>query len=53
LTGDMANTDPVCSLSPQHQRVLEAVDSARAAAEAGQAQPLVFRNVRTSLDLTG
>ncbi len=43
LTGDPANADPVCALSPQHHRVHEAI------AEAGrvpQVKPLVFRNNR-------
>ena len=51
LTGDMTNTDPVCSLSPLHERVVEAVTSARAATEIGAAKPMVFRNVRNSKNL--
>jgi len=46
LTGDMAATDPVCSLSPHHQRVAQAV--AKAAADMVEAKPLVFRNPKTS-----
>jgi pyrroloquinoline quinone biosynthesis protein E len=48
LTGDMRNTDPVCSLSPKHQEVFDAVFSARCESEAAQPKPLVFRNVRAS-----
>jgi pyrroloquinoline quinone biosynthesis protein E len=52
LTGDMNNTDPVCSLSPLHERVFEAVASATAAAEASTAKPMIFRNVKNSKTLT-
>ncbi len=46
LTGDPANADPVCDLSPHHGRVLEAIEHAsRAAAEP---KPLVFRNPKNS-----
>jgi pyrroloquinoline quinone biosynthesis protein E len=41
LTGDAANADPVCSLSPYHQLVTEAVAIARRAAPAGR--PIMFR----------
>lgn len=54
LTGDAANADPVCDLSPHHQLVTEAVARAeRAAAEpsAVSARPreLVFRDHRISI----
>jgi pyrroloquinoline quinone biosynthesis protein E len=49
LTGDAANADPVCDLSPHHGRIEQAV------AEAGRSsvveQPLMFRTDRNSLDL--
>jgi len=45
LTGDPANADPVCDLSPHHSRVTAAVERAR---EAGAAQPIVFRDARNS-----
>jgi pyrroloquinoline quinone biosynthesis protein E len=46
LTGDAASTDPVCDLSPQHHRVIDAVQRAR---EPGmQVQPIVFRDDRNS-----
>jgi pyrroloquinoline quinone biosynthesis protein E len=51
LTGDMAATDPVCSLSPQRQAVRDAIESAGAAGQS--AKPLVFRNSRNSKRLTG
>lgn len=43
LTGDATNADPVCDLSPMHERVVNVV---RRAAEAGDVreQPVVFRN---------
>ncbi len=44
LTGDAANTDPVCSLSPEHEIVLQAV---REAEDTTPAEP-VFRNVKNS-----
>lgn len=50
LTGDAGNADPVCSLSPHHARVLEAVEVANRnlpVAENAE-QPLVFRNVHNA-----
>lgn len=52
LTGDMHNADPVCSLSPRHREVYDAVFSARREAEAGDAKPLIFRNARNSKELS-
>jgi pyrroloquinoline quinone biosynthesis protein E len=48
LTGDAANADPVCSKSPHHNVVLEAVKHANSPAARGDPQPLVFRNPRNS-----
>jgi len=57
LTGDAANADPVCDLSPHHHLVTEAVARAerpadaapeRPAAGASQEKPLVFRSPRNS-----
>lgn len=50
LTGDAQNADPVCSLSPHHDQVLEAVAAANRIppADANQEQPLVFRNVHNA-----
>jgi len=46
LTGDAANADPVCALSPHHHLVTEAIE--RAAGE----MPLVFRDHRISIPVT-
>ena len=48
LTGDMYNTDPVCSKSPDHHVIQEALDSARASALSDNEKPLVFRNSKNS-----
>ena len=49
LTGDPANADPVCELSPHHHLVTEAVARAeQRGATAAIEQPLVFRDYRTS-----
>ncbi|WP_045226390.1 pyrroloquinoline quinone biosynthesis protein PqqE [Methyloterricola oryzae] len=52
LTGDMNRTDPVCSLSPDHQKVLDAIDAAKVDMDASQAKPLVFRNPKNSRSLS-
>jgi pyrroloquinoline quinone biosynthesis protein E len=61
LTGDAANADPVCDLSPHHHLVTEAVAAAEAEAgrRAGRVsgadaqpdgqKPLVFRDHRISI----
>lgn len=46
LTGDAANADPVCDLSPHHHLVTEAV--ARAGRTHVEEKPLFFRDHRTS-----
>ena len=51
LTGDMNATDPVCSLSPQRDKVRQAIEEARQAAESPEVQPLIFRNSRNSKTL--
>ncbi|HYL01077.1 MAG TPA: pyrroloquinoline quinone biosynthesis protein PqqE [Steroidobacteraceae bacterium] len=48
LTGDAANADPVCELSPHHHLVTAAVAAAERAPPAGAA-PLVFRDHRISI----
>jgi pyrroloquinoline quinone biosynthesis protein E len=45
LTGDAANADPVCNLSPQHHLVTDAIDQAAATSSE---KPLVFRNSKNS-----
>jgi pyrroloquinoline quinone biosynthesis protein E len=51
MTGDAANADPVCDLSPHHHLVTEAVDRAQRSAPADRApllgageKPLLFRS---------
>jgi pyrroloquinoline quinone biosynthesis protein E len=46
LTGDAANADPVCDLSPHHHLVTAAVDRART--PRAEEKPLVFRGDRNS-----
>jgi pyrroloquinoline quinone biosynthesis protein E len=53
LTGDAANADPVCDLSPHHHLVTEAVERAERPAapvpqRAAEEKPLVFRTPRNS-----
>lgn len=48
LTGDMNNTDPVCSKSPERHVIQEALDSARKTALSKDEQPLIFRNSKNS-----
>ncbi|HEY6451167.1 MAG TPA: pyrroloquinoline quinone biosynthesis protein PqqE [Steroidobacteraceae bacterium] len=45
LTGDAANADPVCDLSPHHHLVTEAVERADGARPVVE-QPLIFRDHR-------
>ncbi|MBQ0713230.1 MAG: pyrroloquinoline quinone biosynthesis protein PqqE [Porticoccus sp.] len=49
LTGDAANTDPVCSKSPQHGQITDAV--ARANCQTKVDVPLLFRNMKNSRTL--
>ena len=53
LTGDATNADPVCSLSPHHNAVIEAIERAHKAADPAQSKtiPLVFRNPKNSKTL--
>ncbi len=48
LAGDMYATDPVCSKSPNHHVIDEAIAAARSHAIAENEKPLVFRNSRNS-----
>ena len=52
LTGDMYNADPVCSKSPQHHVIQEAIDSARHSAQSTIEVPLIFRNSRKSKQIS-
>ncbi len=55
LTGDAANADPVCELSPHHQIVVDAVTRASLPRTEGkptvEEKPLVFRSPRNSAAL--
>ncbi|MGR9099793.1 MAG: pyrroloquinoline quinone biosynthesis protein PqqE [Gammaproteobacteria bacterium] len=53
LTGDMYNTDPVCSKSPLRHIVQEAIESARNAANRSQEVPVIFRNTQNSKKYIG
>jgi len=53
LTGDPANADPVCSLSPHHQELVDYVEKANARTAELDAKPLVFRNLRNAKRLRG
>ncbi|MGZ8236765.1 MAG: pyrroloquinoline quinone biosynthesis protein PqqE [Methylobacter sp.] len=49
LTGDMYNADPVCSKSPDHAVIQQAIDVAKASAIiAASEKPLIFRNSKNS-----
>jgi pyrroloquinoline quinone biosynthesis protein E len=52
LTGDAANTDPVCDLSPRHAALVAEVERIGALErQALEEKPLVFRNMRNSRKL--
>ncbi len=53
MTGDAANTDPVCDKSPKHQELLDDVERIGKLAEQEvtnktEVKPLVFRNMKNS-----
>lgn len=48
LTGDPTNADPVCSLSPHHDKVLSAVAEAQSESGSVSSQSIMFRNTRNS-----
>ncbi len=52
LTGNMYNADPVCSKSPDHHVIDEAIEAARTAAEQVKEAPLIFRNSNKSKQLS-
>ncbi|MBA3565031.1 MAG: pyrroloquinoline quinone biosynthesis protein PqqE [Gammaproteobacteria bacterium] len=52
LTGDAANADPVCSLSPHHGRVTTVVEKAQLPGERVPVRPLLFRGDRNSRQLS-
>lgn len=52
LTGDAYATDPICSLSPQHNKVTDAIMAAQSFAEAtDEPVPLMFRNTSNAKKL--
>ncbi len=55
LTGDPTNTDPVCSKSPKHHLIEDALERGRleAAKSVVDQQPLVFRNPKNSKRISG
>ncbi len=55
LTGDPSKTDPVCSKSPDHHLIEEALERGRleAAKPKSEAKPLVFRNPQNSKEICG
>lgn len=53
LTGDARNADPVCSLSPHHHIVEEAVAKAQRPPTDDEVEVLVFRNPRNSKNISG
>jgi len=55
LTGDPTNTDPVCSKSPNHHLIEDALEQGRleAAKPQPEQKPLVFRNPKNSKQISG
>lgn len=51
LTGDATNADPVCSLSPFHDKVTKITESAQRPYRAEETQQLVFRNTSNAKKL--
>lgn len=51
LTGDPTAADPVCGLSPDHDKVLQAIRAASGKGSAGQ-EPVIFRNPHNSRKLS-
>jgi pyrroloquinoline quinone biosynthesis protein E len=51
LAGDPAAPDPVCDKSPDHHKVLEAVDRAQQPGVPCEARPLLFRDPKASRQL--
>ncbi|RUM52185.1 MAG: pyrroloquinoline quinone biosynthesis protein PqqE [Methylococcus sp.] len=48
LTGEATNADPVCSLSPDHDKVLDAINSAASHPQQQKEQAVIFRNPENS-----
>ena len=52
LTGDAANADPVCELSPHHHLITEVVEKAQKPGPPVTVHPIVFRDDRNSRKLS-
>jgi pyrroloquinoline quinone biosynthesis protein E len=52
LTGDAANADPVCSLSPHHRMITDVVEKAQTPKPAAESKPILFRDDRNSRALS-
>ncbi len=52
LTGDATNADPVCSLSPHHHVVTDAVEKAQQPEKRVTVHPIVFRDDKSSRELS-
>jgi pyrroloquinoline quinone biosynthesis protein E len=52
LTGDATNADPVCSLSPHHHIVTDAVEKAQHPEKRVTVHPIVFRDDKSSRELS-
>jgi pyrroloquinoline quinone biosynthesis protein E len=52
LTGDAANTDPVCGLSPLHHLVTDVVDKAQTPGPKVEIKPILFRDDKNSRALS-
>ena len=52
LTGDAANADPVCDLSPDHHLVTEAIEKARTTKAGTAVKTIVFRDDKNSRSLS-
>ncbi|GJM05994.1 MAG: coenzyme PQQ synthesis protein E [marine bacterium B5-7] len=57
MTGDAANTDPVCDKSPHHQELIDDVEriaklAKEESSQTTEAKPLVFRNMKNSKKIT-
>lgn len=48
LTGDAANADPVCSLSPYRDKVTAITDQAQTGFDPNEPAPLLFRNMKNA-----
>ncbi len=48
LKGDMYATDPVCSKSPDHHLIEDAIKTAKEKSQQTEEQPLIFRNSKNS-----